>query len=952
MCRNNTAPILIVLFSLFILTIPGPVFSQTYLDPSAPVSSRVEDLLSRMTLAEKIGQMTQANLTNLASDAEVAGLFLGSILSGGGAVPDPNTPAVWADTYDRLQAQALSTRLAIPILYGIDAVHGHNNVKGAVIFPHNIGLGATRNPELLRRAAEITALEVAGTGIDWTFAPCVAVVRDERWGRTYEGFGESSELVEMLGAAQVRGLQGDSLGRPDRVLACAKHYLGDGGTSGGVNEGNTECDEATLRRLFLPAYIRAVEAGVATVMPSYSSWNGAKMHSHAYLITTVLKGELGFQGFVISDWDGITRLPGSDERAKIVKVINAGVDMGMVPTSYRDFIKHLTAAVQAGEVPMTRIDDAVRRILTVKFRMGLFENLYTDRALTAEIGSAAHREVARACVRESLVLLTKKEGILPLSRSAARIHVAGNGADDLGNQCGGWTISWQGSSGDVTDGTTILEALRAAAPGVQFTYSLNGSGAAGANLGIAVIGETPYAESQGDRSDLHLAAKVIEPVRVLKNAGLKTVVILLSGRPIIIDNILPYADAIIAAWLPGSEGSGVADVLFGDYPFSGLLPCSWPRAMADIPINIGDVPYRPLYPYGHGITSLADSESGTPPHFFAASVSAGGDTLFAGFNKAMADPAAAPTAEWTVLVNWGMTEVTALSRHPKDPTVLCLALARPVLKHDVVQLRYSGTGARSADNGLLAPFDSQPVYNYRDEVRGKDPVPGRVQAEDYIHMQGVQTESTSDEGGGENVGYIDSGDYMVYQVEVAESGSYDLDFRVAAQSSSGQIKVIDAVTNKLLATIDLPITGGWQNWQTATITVLLSRGPATLRMQASRGGFNLNWIDFYLLTGVESRPAGAPGRFQLSANYPNPFNASTAITCSLPEGDKSGRLSLTISDALGRIVRRLKALPSGAEHRFTWDGRDESGLPLPSGLYFYTALFGGDRESRKMLLLR
>ncbi len=950
MHRARPAPLLFVLLAL--LTISLPAFSQTYLDPNAPVADRVEDLLGRLTLAEKIGQMTQANLTNLASEADVAGFFLGSVLSGGGAVPEPNTPAGWADMYDRLQAQALSTRLAIPILYGVDAVHGHNNVKGTVIFPHNIGLGATRNPALVRQAAEIVALEVAGTGVDWTFAPCVAAVRDERWGRTYEGFGESSELAEIMGAAQVRGFQGDSLGRPDRVLACAKHYLGDGGTSGGVNEGNTECDEATLRRLFLPAYIRAIEAGVATVMPSYSSWNGDKMHSHTWLLTTVLKGELGFQGFVISDWDGIARLPGADERAKIVKAINAGIDMAMVPTSYRDFIKHLTAAVNAGEVTQARIDDAVRRILSVKFRMGLFENFYTDRALTGAVGSAAHREVARACVRESLVLLAKKEGILPLSRSAARIHVAGNGADDIGNQCGGWTISWQGASGDVTDGTTILEALRAEAPGVNFTYSLDGTGAAGADLGIAVIGETPYAESQGDRSDLHLAARVIEPVRTLKNAGLKTVVILLSGRPMIIDNILPYADAIIAAWLPGSEGSGVADVLFGSHPFTGTLPHSWPRAMADIPINSGDDPYRPLYPYGHGITSLADSDPGAPPHFFAASVSAGGDTLLAGFDKGMAEPNAGATAEWTVLVNWGITGVTGISRHPHDPTILCLTLASPVLKHDVVQLQYTGMSVRSADNGLLAPFQSQPVYNYRDEVRGKDPVPGRVQAEDYIRMQGIQTESTTDVGGGENVGYIDSGDYLIYQVEVAESGSYDLDFRVAAQSSAGQIKVIDAITNKLLATVELPVTGGWQSWQTATVTVVLGKGPATLRMQASRGGFNLNWIDFYLLTGVDAHPAGAPGRFHLAANYPNPFNASTAIRCALHEGNRGGRLLLTITDALGRTVRSLEAIPSGGEHHFQWDGRDGSGLALPSGLYLYTALYGSEKQTRKMLLLR
>jgi len=299
-----------------------------------------------------------------------------------------------------------------------------------------------------------------------------------------------------------------------------------------------------------------------------------------------------------------------------------------------------------------------------------------------------------------------------------------------------------------------------------------------------------------------------------------------------------------------------------------------------------------------------------------------------------------------------MTGVTGISRHPHDPTILCLTLASPVLKHDVVQLQYTGMSVRSADNGLLAPFQSQPVYNYRDEVRGKDPVPGRVQAEDYIRMQGIQTESTSDEGGGENVGYIDSGDYLIYQVEVAEGGSYDLDFRVAAQSSAGQIKVIDAITNKLLATVELPVTGGWQSWQTATVTVVLSKGPATLRMQASRGGFNLNWIDFYLLTGVDAHPAGVPGRFHLAANYPNPFNASTAIRCALPEGNRGGRLLLTITDALGRTVRSLEAIPSGGEHRFQWDGRDGSGLALPSGLYLYTALYGSEKQTRKMLLLR
>jgi beta-glucosidase len=941
---------LVLLAAAALLLAPGDTaFAQTYLDPAAPVADRVADLLSRMTLAEKVGQMTQADRGALTSEADIAGFYLGSVLSGGGSAPADNTPAGWADLYDRFQSQALSTRLAIPLIYGIDAVHGHNNVKGAVIFPHNIGLGATRNPGLVRQAAEITALEVAGTGIDWTFAPCVAVVRHEHWGRTYEGFGETSALAETLGAAQVRGFQGDSLGRQDRILACAKHYLGDGGTTGGIDRGNTQVDEATLRTLFLPAYIRAIEAGVGSVMPSYSSWNGAKMHGNAFLLTTVLKGELGFEGFVVSDWAGIDELPGN-YHSDVVQAVNAGLDMVMVPTDYRTFIKELTAAVNAGEIPMVRIDDAVRRILTIKFRLGLFENFYADRTLTAEVGSAAHREVARACVRESLVLLAKKDGILPLSRTATRIHVAGNGADNIGNQCGGWTISWQGSSGDITEGTTILEALRAEAPGVTFTYSLDGSGAAGADLGIAVIGETPYAESQGDKDDLHLAAKVIEPVRTLKKAGLKTVVILLSGRPMIVDTILPYADVLIAAWLPGTEGRGISDILFGAYAPKGLLPHSWPRAMADIPINQGDDPYRPLYPYGHGITSLADSDPGSAPEFFAASITAGGDTLLAGFNKAMADPAASLPSDWTVLINWGMIEVTSVSRKADDPTTICLALAKPVVKHDVIYLGYQGTAVRSQDNGLLAPFDSQPVYNLRDDIAGRDPVPGRVQAEDYITMQGIQTENTTDVGGGENVGYIDTGDYLVYQVEVAETGTYQIGFRIAAESKSGQIKLIDAST--LLATVDLPITGGWQVWQTVTTSAQLTRGSHTLRVQASRGGFNLNYIDFTLTTGVDEHAAGAPEAFRLAGNYPNPFNASTVILCTLPESNRGERLVLTLSDALGRNVQRFEAVPSGREHRFLWDGRDESGLPLPSGLYFATVRSGTERQTRKMLLMR
>jgi len=686
----------------------GPCFSQPYLDHKAPVSLRVEDLLSRMTLEEKIGQMTQPDRISLTQESDIAAFYLGSVLSGGGSAPAENSAKGWADMYDRYQSIALSTRLAIPLLYGVDAVHGHNNVKGAVIFPHNIGLGATRNPGLVARAAEITALEVAGTGIDWTFAPCVAVPRDERWGRTYEAFSENPELTALLGRAAVKGFQGDSLGQADRILACAKHYVGDGGTTGGKDQGDTQMDEATLRRIHLPGYIAAVQAGVGSVMASFNSWNGEKMHGNQKLLTGLLKNELGFKGFIVSDWAGIDQLPG-DYHSDVVQSINAGLDMVMVPTDYRTFVRELLAAVNAEEIPMTRIDDAVRRILTVKFQLGLFERPYTNRELTAEVGSAGHREVARACVRESLVLLANKEGVLPLSHSLKRIHVAGNGADNIGNQCGGWTISWQGADTVVTTGTTLLQALRAEAPGVTFTYSLDGSGAAGADLAVAVIGETPYAEGQGDRQDLHLDAGIVEPVRTMKKAGVKVVVVLLSGRPLIIDSILPYADAVVAAWLPGSEGGGVADVLFGRFPFAGKLPHSWPAAMADIPLNWGDAVYRPLYPFGYGLTGLQDQEAGAAPVLMGAAVEEDGRSLLLNMNKAMARTGNA--ADWQVQVNRQTVKSAGVRRDNRDPSVIHFGVMQRINKGDVVTVEYKGKNARSRDKVKLAPFAGQAVYN-------------------------------------------------------------------------------------------------------------------------------------------------------------------------------------------------------------------------------------------------
>jgi beta-glucosidase len=571
--------------------------------PLSSYDPEVKKLLARMTLDEKIGQMTQPEQSALKDPADVERYFVGSVLSGGSSDPaEGNSLEAWTNLYERLQARTANTRLKIPLLYGIDALHGHNNVLGAVIFPHNIGLGCTRNPALVEKIARATAEEVRATGIQWTFAPCVTVPRDIRWGRTYEGFSEDPAVVEKLGAAATRGLQGTDLANPAAVLACVKHYAGDGGTTFGtglgkmLDQGDTRVDEATLRRVHLPGYISAIKAGAGTIMPSYSSWNGVKCSASKRLLTEILKQELGFQGFLISDYNALDQI--SKDFKEAVRIsINAGMDMAMVPERYREYYTDLKALVGEGKIPMTRIDDAVTRILRVKFAMGMMSPKYSlkaDRALQKNFGSPEHRKLARQAVRESIVLLKNDRKALPIAKTAARIVVAGKSADDLGNQCGGWTIDWQGKSGAVTTGgTTILAALKSVSKNV--TFSKDGTGASGATIGIAVIGETPYAEMKGDRADLPISAEDIATVANLKAAGIPVVTVVLSGRPVLLDGVIDKSDAIVAAWLPGAEGAGVADVLFGDYKPTGKLAFAWPRSVAQLHAN-------PLYSFGHGLT--------------------------------------------------------------------------------------------------------------------------------------------------------------------------------------------------------------------------------------------------------------------------------------------------------------------------------------------------------------
>ncbi|XP_022155346.1 uncharacterized protein LOC111022483 [Momordica charantia] len=595
-----------------------------YKDPKQPLNVRIRDLLGRMTLEEKIGQMVQIDRT-VASKEVMKKYLIGSVLSGGGSVPAKEaSPKVWIDMVNEFQEGCLSTRLGIPMIYGIDAVHGHNNVYKATIFPHNVGLGATRDPELVKRIGVATALEVRATGISYVFAPCIAVCRDPRWGRCYESYSEDPKIVQSM-TEIISGLQGEipansRKGVPyvagrEKVAACAKHFVGDGGTTKGINENNTVINRHGLLSTHMPGYYNSIIKGVSTIMISYSSWNGKKMHANRELITDFLKNTLRFRGFVISDWQGIDRItspPHANYTYSIITGVTAGIDMIMVPFNYTEFIDGLTYLVKTNVIPMSRIDDAVKRILRVKFIMGLFENPLADQSFIHQLGKKEHRELAREAVRKSLVLLKNGESadkpVLPLPKKAPKILVAGSHANNLGFQCGGWTIEWQGLGGNnLTTGTTILSAIKDTVdpktevvfdenPDAEFVKSNKFSYA------IVVVGEHPYAETFGDSLNLTIAEP--GPSTITKVCGaVKCVVVVISGRPVVIQPYTALIDALVAAWLPGTEGNGITDVLFGDYGFTGKLSRTWFKTVDQLPMNIGDPHYDPLFPFGFGLTT-------------------------------------------------------------------------------------------------------------------------------------------------------------------------------------------------------------------------------------------------------------------------------------------------------------------------------------------------------------
>ena len=597
------------------------------------LKARVEALLSRMTLDQKIGQMTQPERMACTPE-DVKVYHLGSVLSGGGSCPGENKPADWVDMNDAYWQASMDEdeqHLAIPLIYGVDAIHGNSNVLGATVFPHNIGLGAARDPNLVKRIAQATAREILACGVDWTFAPTLAVARNDHWGRTYESYSEDTQLVTSYAAPFVEGMQSD-LG-DDGVAACVKHWVGDGGTTHGIDQGETTLSLGELRDVHMRPYQPAIDAGVLTVMASFNSWNGDKCQGHKQLLTDVLKDEMGFEGFIISDWDGIDYLS-EDYYDAVGKGVNAGIDMFMVSVEWIEFISHVRNHVLNGTVSMQRIDDAVRRILLTKFAAGLFDKPRPQErpwSNSDSFGADQHREIAREAVRKSMVLLKNQDELLPLKKQA-RILVAGKSADNRGHQCGGFTVAWQGvqDNESIVGGTSVWEGIKNQAANAVLSEDGLGLDADPTlhDVAVVVIGERPYAEGMGDvrygdnvlveaGSQIKGLMKILEPygrtlelaeshpedlatIKNISSRGVPVIAVLLSGRPLIINKELDEVASFVAAWLPGSEGQGVADVLLGDFDFQGKLSFSWPKE-AKAELNVGDQNYDPLFPFGFGL---------------------------------------------------------------------------------------------------------------------------------------------------------------------------------------------------------------------------------------------------------------------------------------------------------------------------------------------------------------
>lgn len=702
------------------------VDSKVEKDPA--IEARIDELLSKMSVEQKVGQMIQPEIRHVTPE-DVKEYHLGSVLNGGGSTPDNDKYAslqdwvTMADGFWNASMEEGEGYLAIPIMWGTDAVHGLGNVVGATLFPHNIGLGAAHNPDLLEQIGEVTAREIAATGLDWNFSPTVAVARDDRWGRTYEAWSEDPELVGAYAGRMVEGLQGepgsDEFLSEKQVIATAKHYIGDGGTRNGVDRGETAATEEQLRDIHGAGYFSALESGVQAVMASFTSWDGTRMHGHKYLLTDVLKDQMNFDGLVVGDWSGHSFVAGCTS-VDCPQAVNAGLDIFMAAEpNWKELFRNTVEQAKSGVIPMERIDDAVRRILRVKLRAGLFERgAPSTRVLAADksiLGAPEHRAVARQAVRESLVMLKNADNLLPLSPQTD-VLVAGDGADNIGKQAGGWSVTWQGTGNtnqDFPGATSIYEGIAQAVEqaGGTATLSEDGSFTDKPDVAIVVFGEDPYAEMQGDRLNLMYSARDesdLELLRRLQAEGIPVVSVFLTGRPLWVNREINASDAFVVAWLPGTEGQGVADVLFTkangeiNYDMTGRLSFSWPDDPTQVPLNRGDKDYDPLFPYGYGLSYGDESDVGKLSEEGA--ITGEAEERLSIFNRRPVEP-------WNLMIEGNENDRQAMSGSELSVSTVSVSAADRNVQADARRVQWNGEGVGTV---ALSAEQRQDLTGYLD----------------------------------------------------------------------------------------------------------------------------------------------------------------------------------------------------------------------------------------------
>jgi beta-glucosidase len=814
------------------LLLTNATFGQTSKTPAKSIDEQVAELMKTMTLEDKIGQMLIVDYSSIRNSiADITNYKIGNVLFGADSDPELNTAGSWAALTDSLQKTALAANLHIPLFIGADAIHGHSNVSNATIFPQNIGMGCTRNARLVSEEGKITASEVSATGIRLVFSPSFVTARDERWGGTYESYGEDPALVTQMGNAYITGFNSFQLPEGGSALACPKY-------SGAVSY-NAEATEGKNAVVYsgkiMPVTDSALVNSGAIMFSSMLLANDQKTENQLKIIQT-LKKNSNFKGFVVSDWETVTYMQG--EYQTVVKnAINAGIDMFMETSSYKQFIETMKLCVTNGDISKERIDDAVKRILTQKIKIGLFKHPYAYKELLEKIDDKGDKNIARQCVRESAVILLNKNNGLPISKKAVRIHIAGSGANNMAMQCGGWTIGWQGLGEKEIPGLTFLEALNKACSGTKITYSKNGQGATGAEVGIVVIGEEPYAEWYGNKKELFLSQEDINAVMNIKNSNVPVICVLLTGRPLILDPILNYCDAIVEGWLPGPEIEGLTDVLFGDVKPKGLLSQSWPVSMKQISENVGDANYNPLFPYGTGITTLESAKS-SAPRLLSANVVKKGGAIELAFSK--------PISEYSAIINFSITTAEGTQRplsgelKADNPNCLILALKDSIKPNQKVQINFETGEIKAKDGGTVQPFKHFMVYNPITTLKKIFKIPAMIQAEKYSDQREIDIQDCWDDKGGQAI-VLEKGEWVEYLLNSSFPGFYSIIFRIQATKKTELSLSIDG---REVGTVKIPATkpGAWSSVEMKK--VYITNGKQDFTISAKGETVSLNWISF------------------------------------------------------------------------------------------------------------